>query len=160
NNHRGIRGRSVHQLDLKQSRTFVQEFIHNPLLIDGNPVQKWRRRPPSHWPLLPTGFACRHLDIGLYVTVASIHAPRVYQFDNEALLRFCAADYHPFNASHLGSYVVGDRYTPIWQIPSLNRYYTGLNTNMKAAFNAYIRHELGKDPTPVWQQMEESIKTI
>lgn len=98
------------------------------------------------------------------MTITSLNPLRVYIYDNEALLRFCARPYTSsagsFNASDIDSYVVGDQYTPIWQIPSLARYYTDLNMNMKASLNAYIRLELDRDPQPIWTAIEESIKTI
>ncbi|OTF82091.1 tubulin polyglutamylase TTLL4-like protein [Euroglyphus maynei] len=142
NNHRGIRVLSIDQLDLNRKGTFVQEFIQNPLLIDG-----------------------KKFDIGLYVTMTSLNPLRIYIYDNEALLRFCARPYttnndNSFNASDIDSYVVGDHYTPIWEIPSLDHYYTDLNMNMKSSLNAYIRLKLDRDPQPIWTSMEESIKTI
>lgn len=35
NDHRGIRVESTESMNLDTAGTFVQEFIHNPLLIDG-----------------------------------------------------------------------------------------------------------------------------
>lgn len=35
NNHRGIRVKSTSEIDVQQTGTFVQEYIDNPLLIDG-----------------------------------------------------------------------------------------------------------------------------
>ena len=32
------------------------------------------------------------------------------------ILRFCAKDYHPFNAKNKKSYVVDDEYTPAWEV--------------------------------------------
>lgn len=46
--------------------------------------------------------------------MTSINPLRVYVFDSEILLRFCAKPYYPFNVTDLDSYVVGDAYTPIW----------------------------------------------
>lgn len=58
----------------------------------------------------------RKFDIGLYVMMTSINPLRVYILDSDALLRFCAKPYHPFNSTDLDSYVVGDHYTPVWQV--------------------------------------------
>jgi len=44
-------------------------------------------------------------------------------------------------------------------MPSLKKYFIGLNLNMKQTLNSYLR-ELGKDPTKIWKQMEDSIKTV
>ena len=57
----------------------------------------------------------RKFDIGLYVTMTSVNPLRVYQLD-EVLIRFCPKDYYPFNSTDLDSYVVGDDYTPIWEV--------------------------------------------
>jgi hypothetical protein len=58
----------------------------------------------------------RKFDIGLYVTMTSINPLRLYIYDSDALLRFCAKPYHPFNATDLHTYVVGDDYTPTWEV--------------------------------------------
>ncbi|KAJ6225163.1 hypothetical protein RDWZM_003708 [Blomia tropicalis] len=124
-------------MNLEQVGTFVQEYIQNPLLIDG-----------------------KKFDIGLYVTATSINPLRVYVYDNDVLLRFCHQPYYPFNVTNLDTYVVGNLYTPIWDMPSLKPYFIDLNMNTKQSFNGYIRNVLGKDPATIWSQMEESIKTI
>lgn len=53
--------------------------------------------------------------------------------------RFCPEKYHPFNASIVDKYVVGDDYLPIWMVPSLKTYYNELGFGMKESFNAYMR---------------------
>ncbi|KAL3228025.1 hypothetical protein MRX96_003956 [Rhipicephalus microplus] len=57
--------------------------------------------------------------------MTSLEPLRVYVYRGDVLLRFCARPYDAlhFNASDLDSYVVGDDYTPIWDMPSLARYY-------------------------------------
>ena len=45
------------------------------------------------------------------------------------------------------------------QMPSLRKYFIDLNLNMFETFNAYLR-SLGKDPTFVWNQIEDSIRTV
>lgn len=137
NNHRGIQVLPLDQLNLNKVGTFVQEYIQNPLLIDG-----------------------RKFDIGLYVTLTSVNPLRVYIFDTDVLLRFCHKAYSPFNASDAESYVVGDKYTPVWEMPSLRRYFLQAGLNAKQTLNAYIRQTLGKDPNEMWAAIEESIKTI
>lgn len=59
---------------LSMNEKFLQEFIGNPYLIDN-----------------------RMFDIGVYVLITSFDPLRVYKFNKEILLRFCAEDYHPFN---------------------------------------------------------------
>ena len=48
--------------------------------------------------------------------MTSVTPLRVYILGSEALLRFCAKEYLPFNASDVDSYVVGDDYTPVWEV--------------------------------------------
>lgn len=48
--------------------------------------------------------------------MTSVEPLRLYIMGSEALLRFCAKPYLPFNSSDLDSYVVGDDYTPIWEV--------------------------------------------
>lgn len=58
----------------------------------------------------------RKFDIGIYVIMTSVNPLRVYTFNSDVLLRFCAKKYLPFNSTDLDSYVVGDDYTPIWEV--------------------------------------------
>jgi len=55
NNHRGIKIEKLEKLDLTKNSTFIQEYISNPLLIDGH-----------------------KFDIGVYTTLTSINPLRVY----------------------------------------------------------------------------------
>lgn len=84
----------------------------------------------------------------------------------------------PLNVTDYDSYVVGDKYTPVWmvstvcfwtywtntfmnhQMPSLKAYYVEQNMNSKHTLETYIRKTLNLDPASIWEQMEESIKTI
>lgn len=136
NAHRGIQVEDALTMNLSTEGTFVQEFIHNPLLIDG-----------------------KKFDVGIYVMMTSIDPLRVYFLANEALLRFCAKPYLPFNSSDLDSYVVGDDYTPIWDIPSLKPYFKDTNLNMKESLNAYLR-DIGKDPEIMWKKIEGVISDV
>ena len=92
--------------------------------------------------------------------MTSVNPLRVYYYENDVLLRFCYSAYEPFNSTNLDSYVVGDKYTPAWEIPSLAKYFIGQNMNFKQAFNNYIRFDMKKDPEAMWAKIEESIRTI
>lgn len=140
--HRGITIEQEHTVNLNgESETLVQEYMSNPLLIDG-----------------------KKFDIGIYAVLTSVEPLRVYIYDAESLLRFCADPYidaktGKFNASNLDSYVVGDDYTPIWLMPSLLRYYVGTNLSMKETLNSYLRR-FNKDGQKIWQQIEETIARV
>ncbi|KAK0410629.1 hypothetical protein QR680_005241 [Steinernema hermaphroditum] len=125
NKHRGIRIRKVSQLDLGQNDSFVQKYISDPLLIDK-----------------------RKFDIGIYTVVTSILPLRVYIYEGDALLRFCPQNYHPFDEKVPDKYVVGDDYTPTWEMPSLKKYYVGQSMTFRQSLNAYLQAQ-GKDPEKI-----------
>ena len=64
NNHRGIKIEKIDALDLGAEGSFVQEFIHNPLLIDGH-----------------------KFDIGVYTVLTSVNPLRVYVYEGDVLFR-------------------------------------------------------------------------
>ncbi|KAH6931824.1 hypothetical protein HPB50_000889 [Hyalomma asiaticum] len=138
--HRGIH--VVDPVDVAAApdeETFVQELIANPLLIDG-----------------------KKFDIGVYVVMTSLEPLRVYVYRGDVLLRFCARPYNAlqFNASDLDSYVVGDDYTPIWDIPSLSRYYVGAKLSMKASLDMYLRTQLNVDSGVMWAEVERIVASV
>jgi len=65
NNHRGIKIKSAKELDFNSSGTFIQEYIDNPLLIDGY-----------------------KFDIGVYTIITSIDPLRVYIYNGDILFRY------------------------------------------------------------------------
>jgi len=137
NNHRGIQIEKISNLQLDAEGSFVQEFIDNPLLVDGY-----------------------KFDIGLYTTLTSIDPLRVYVHDSDVLLRFCPTKYHPFDASDKNKYVVQDDYLPSWQVPSFTKYMGGTaGFSFKDTLNAYVK-SLGKNPDEMWEQMYQTIVDV
>uniref|UniRef100_A0A914XPX0 Uncharacterized protein n=1 Tax=Plectus sambesii TaxID=2011161 RepID=A0A914XPX0_9BILA len=136
NRHRGIQIKQIQDLNLEQDNSFVQEYIANPFLIDK-----------------------RKFDIGIYTVVTSVNPLRVYIYEGDALLRFCPQDYHPFDPNNVDKYVVGDDYTPTWQMPSLSKYFTDLDMNFRESLNSYVR-SVGKDPERIWSQIRETIRQV
>lgn len=65
NNHRGIKIKSIKELDFNSTGTFIQEYIDNPLLIDGY-----------------------KFDIGVYTIITSIDPLRVYIYNGDILFRY------------------------------------------------------------------------
>jgi tubulin monoglycylase TTLL15 len=53
------------------------------------------------------------------------------------LIRFCKEEYHPFDGDRVNGYVVGDDYTPIWEIPDLNNFYKN-GYSMKNSLFAHL----------------------
>lgn len=135
NNHRGIKIEKLEKLDLSKNGTFIQEYIGNPLLINGH-----------------------KFDIGVYTTLTSINPLRVYIY-REVLFRFCPEQYHPFDPDVVDKYVVGDDYLPLWKVPDLEKYYNDLGFGMRDSFDAWYASK-GKSPESVWAQVEAAIRTI
>ncbi|KAG4068324.1 hypothetical protein HA402_007844 [Bradysia odoriphaga] len=135
NQHRHIYIRSVNEIDFDNNDTFIQEYIANPLLVDGH-----------------------KFDIGVYVVITSIDPLRVYIYKGDVLFRYCPAKYYPFDAKILDKYIVGDDYLPTWDVPSLAQYYTGLGFGMKDSFDAYMNSK-GRDTENIWIQVEDAIRT-
>ncbi|KAK6186581.1 hypothetical protein SNE40_008595 [Patella caerulea] len=136
NNHRGIEIKSVKDLNLNLEGTFIQEYVAKPYLIDG-----------------------RKFDIGVYTILTSINPLRVYTVDGDVLFRFCAKNYYPFDSKDRAKYVVGDDYTPMWQIPSLKKAFTDMDFSFKETFNHHVR-ETGKDPEKIWSDIKSAILTV
>lgn len=135
NNHRGIKIEKLEKLDLSKNGTFIQEYIGNPLLINGH-----------------------KFDIGVYTVLTSINPLRVYIY-REVLFRFCPEQYHPFDPDVVDKYVVGDDYLPLWKVPDLEKYYNDLGFGMRDSFDAWYA-STGKSPESVWSQVESAIRTI
>ncbi|KAI4490348.1 hypothetical protein M0802_010725 [Mischocyttarus mexicanus] len=136
NNHRGIKIVNASNIDFNDSESFIQEFIDEPFLIDGY-----------------------KFDLGVYVVFTSIDPLRVYAYKGDVLLRFCTIKYHPFDNSQEDSYIIGDDYRPIWEVPSLYDYYTNLGYSMKDSLDAYIK-SIGGNPNYIWFQIEEAIREV
>jgi len=136
NNHRGIRIQPLTELDLETKGTFVQKFIHKPLLIDGH-----------------------KFDIGVYTIITSVDPLRAYVYDGDVLFRFCPEKYHPFDPKMVDKYVVGENYLPTWEVPSLKRYYKDMGFGMKQSFNAYLK-SINKNGDEVWQQVDEALRSL
>ncbi|XP_049529495.1 probable tubulin polyglutamylase ttll-15 [Anopheles darlingi] len=136
NQHRHIQIRSLDEIVFNDNDTFIQEFIDDPLLVDGH-----------------------KFDIGVYTVITSIDPLRVYIYKGDILFRYCPVPYYPFNASNVDKYIVGDDYLPTWEVPSLKQYYSRLGFGMKDAFDAYIR-STGRDPAVIWEQVEDAIRML
>ncbi|KAL1129613.1 hypothetical protein AAG570_012558, partial [Ranatra chinensis] len=136
NEHRGIKIVGVEEVNLSAAGSFVQEFIDDPLLVDGH-----------------------KFDIGVYTVITSFDPLRVYIYNGEMLFRYCPEEYYPFDPDKVTSYVVENDYLPTWKVPSLKKYYVDLGYSMKDTFNSYML-EIGRKPDIIWKQIEDAIRTI
>ena len=142
NGHRGVKILKPENLETaieKQGSFLVQEFIHNPLLVDGYKL----------------------MDIGIYTTVTSVDPLRIYVHNNEVALRFCPTKYHPFDPEITKKYAVGDDYLPSWEVPSFKKYMNGkTGFGRRDTLNAYIINELNRDPDPMWEEIYSTIIAV
>ncbi|XP_047028127.1 probable tubulin polyglutamylase ttll-15 [Helicoverpa zea] len=136
NTHRHVYLKNVSEIDMTSGKSFVQEYVRNPFLVDGH-----------------------RFDIGVYVVLKSVNPLRVYWYKGDVLFRYCSVKYHPFDPANLEKYVVGDDYLPTWEVPSLAHTYTALGNTMKEAFDIYVR-SMGKDPTVMWEEVQNAISEI
>ncbi|XP_050514072.1 probable tubulin polyglutamylase ttll-15 isoform X1 [Diabrotica virgifera virgifera] len=136
NDHREVKIKKIFDVNLDEEGTFLQEYVDKPLLVSGH-----------------------RFDIGIYTIITSVEPLRVYIYNGEGLLRFCPEKYHPFDPENLDKYVVGDDYLPVWKIPALDYYYNELGFGMRDSLNAYLK-SLGKDPSTIWKQIEDAIRTV
>lgn len=132
--HRKIKIQRVDEINVNDNLTFVQEFIENPLLVDGH-----------------------KFDIGVYTIITSIDPLRLYIYYGDILFRYCPQKYYPFDPENIDKYIVGDDYIPTWEIPSLAKYYNALGYGMKASFDAFMKNS-GRDPQKIWDQVEDAIR--
>ncbi|KAK0164388.1 hypothetical protein PV328_003024 [Microctonus aethiopoides] len=136
NSHRGITIKNPQNINFNERETFVQEYIEKPYLVDGY-----------------------KFDIGVYTVITSIDPLRIYVYKGDVLFRFCPHKYYPFDPEDLDKYVVGDDYLPIWNVPSLQKYYTTMGFSMKDTFDAYVTSK-GEDSNKVWDNIYEAITLI
>lgn len=121
--------------DIRRFR-FVQEFIANPLLIDGHAF-----------------------DLGVFVLITSMDPLRIYRWRSDVLLRFCPEAYHPFDQENLRKYVVGENHLPFWEIPSLKVATQTFNFSALDAFNNHLEDEQ-LDVEKLWRQVDDAIVSI
>lgn len=114
---------------------FAQEYIENPLLVDGF-----------------------KFDFGVYVVVTSINPLRIYFYEKNTLIRLCVEKYNPDNYDNVDSYVISDACQFPWDVDALSIYYNNSYT-YKEAMNAYFTNR-GYDMTKVWLEVEDCIREI
>ncbi len=133
--HRGVRIKSLSEMELDKGGTFIQQYVDRPYLVDG-----------------------RRFDIGLYTAITSVDPLRAYIYEGDWLIRFCLDKYYPFDQTNRDSYVISDRYLPPWKMESTKRYYEDLGYNRKESLFAYLRHK-GEDPLLLHRRLQEAVRT-
>ena len=135
--HRNIKVLEDEQVNslARTEEKFVQKLVSPPLLING-----------------------KKFDIGIYTVVTSAEPLRVYMLQSDWLIRFCKEKYHPFEVERVDGYVVGDDYTPIWEVPDVNDYYQN-EMSMKKSLFAYLNTE-GFNTEKLEHEMKEAVGQI
>ncbi|CAB3397377.1 unnamed protein product [Caenorhabditis bovis] len=73
--------------------------------------------------------------------------------------RFCPQDYHPLDVDNVDKYVVGDDYTPIWEIESLSEYVNKQKLSYKHTIDAYLGVK-NIDSSRIWKQIQNIIAEV
>jgi hypothetical protein len=128
-----IKLRKSNELRLIKEKSFIQEFIDRPLLVDG-----------------------RIFDIGFYVVITSVDPLRVYIFDGEAQVRFCMERYHPFNHKNPRKFILHNQYLPVWDVDEVKKYFNASGGGIKASLEANLKSR-GFDVSKMWQEVETNI---
>ncbi|CRK87060.1 CLUMA_CG000870, isoform A [Clunio marinus] len=115
---------------------FFQEFVENPLLIDG-----------------------KFYDIGVFVVTTSVDPLRVYRYTRDVLLRFCPEPYYPLDHSNTGQYVVDGSYIHYTEMPSFKRFTKDYGSSSKAAFEAILK-EKNYNFDDFWEKVDNAIATL
>lgn len=121
---------------IKPVQRFFQEFIQNPLLIDGHAFE-----------------------LGVYALITSMDPLIIYKWNSDILLRFCPEPYQPFDRKNVNKYVVGDNHIPSWEMPSLMNATQGFNISVLDALNHHLTKE-GQDTSKFWKQVEDAMISI
>lgn len=134
---RGVELFNTSTIDELDEFCFIQEFIDNPLLVDGY-----------------------KFDIGVYAVITSLNPLRLYTFTGDVIFRYAKEKYLPFNASKPESYLLrNELYKAPWEIPALVAYINDLGLGMKSSFDTYMRKQ-GRKPDTIWTQIEDIIRLV
>lgn len=132
---RGVEIIDAKDMNANDPEEFYQVFLDNPFLIDGHAF-----------------------DIGVFVLVSSVNPLRVYKFDHEILLRFCAKQYHPFDAKDTDRYVVQDGHKSFYEMKSFGDDYRKYAGSMKQLFERHLKMR-GFNVTKMWEDIDYAIVT-
>lgn len=135
-NNRRVKIVSNKEINLNVRDTFVQEFIDNPLLLDGY-----------------------KFDVGMFVVVTSIDPLRLYIYDGQMVLRFCLEKYHPFDAKNINKYVIHDGFQYGYTLPFVGKHINVTKFSLRSAFEAVMLNK-GYNVQKVFKQMEEIIVDV
>lgn len=118
------------------SLRFIQEFVENPMLIDG-----------------------KAFDLGVYVLITSVNPLRIYRYKRLIRLRFCPDPFHPFDPENVDKYVVSETHLNSWEMPSLRTSIESFGFSPLESFQQYLLTN-GHDVEKLWVQVDDAISQI
>lgn len=133
---RGVKIVEKSEINFDMKSKYVQQFVENPLLIDG-----------------------RVFDFGVYVLISSVNPLRIYRFKQEVLPRFCPELYYPFDPNNIEKYVIYETHIPVWQMPSLEYYINKLGFSFKTSIETHLASR-GYNIIKMWEQIDDAIVSL
>lgn len=133
---RGVKIVDESEIDYNDDTKFIQEFVENPLLIDG-----------------------RVFDLGIYVVISSIMPLRIYRYKTEVLSRFCPEPYYPFDEQNIEKYVIYETHQSVWEIPSLSSYINKQGYSFRNAIEIHLASR-GYNISSMWEQIDDAIVSL
>lgn len=114
---------------------FAQEYIENPLLIDGH-----------------------KFEFSVDVLITSVNPLRVYYYDKNIELLFSKNLYKSETESDVDGYVIGESRIVASYFPGFQKYFNQ-SLNNKEALNTALKKQR-VNVQKVWEQVEDAIRTI
>lgn len=133
---RGVKVVGVNEINFQDSNKIVQEFLHDPFLVDGH-----------------------SFDFGIYVLISSIEPLRVYRYDHEVFIRFCPEIYHPFDSKKKGKYVVDETHLAAYEMESFKDSYFNYSYSSKSTFENLVKSQ-GHDIKNFWNRIDDAITSL
>lgn len=133
---RGVKIVAKSEINFETKNKYVQQFVENPLLIDG-----------------------RVFDFGVYVVISSVNPLRIYRYKQEVLPRFCPELYYPFDPNNIEKYVIYETHKPIWKMPSLEYYVNKLGFSFKTSIETHLATR-GYNIIKMWNQIDDAIVSL
>lgn len=114
---------------------FAQEFLENPLLIDGH-----------------------MFDFGIYTLITSVNPLRVYYYTENCVLRFAKLPYNHSDFNNTDTYVIDYEKTRGVAFPPFHIYRDNSFSNFVALKSNLKR--VGVDPDYIFEQVEDCISSV
>lgn len=133
---RGVSIKNISEMNFQDNEPFqgyfAQEYVENPLLIDGH-----------------------KFDFSNYVLITSVNPLRIYLYAKHTVLRICPMPYDANDTSDMDRHVIGDDHTASLDFPAIKKY-TDLGYTPKQALIAIMK-ERNLDYEKIYRDLEQII---